>query len=148
MKLLLALALAFSSVLFGQTPKSKPHTISFQVCVKYTPAFGGDEKHHVRFTDADHIAFLLELYRSRNEQDLTYYEWERASRSIDWFGGTVPVSTSYVKKHMPRAMLLELEFPQGPTNVEPASLKRLRDTEKNYENIAKKSRDYIFPRLS
>lgn len=103
------------------------------VCVKTIDAYGT----HVRFTPQEHLQVLLNDRKARGAQAEPYREWERASRSINWFDGDKPVSLPYVKSHMPRAMLLELRFPvdQNPHMVQ-ADVDRLLEAERIYNESA------------
>lgn len=136
----LAVALMISACAVCQT-KSMPETkpIEYQVCVEPIAAYGG----HVRFSTEDHLALLLHLRRTREQQHGPYRRWEMASRELDWFSGPKPVSLDYVKRHMPRAMLLELRFPvdQNP-HIDPVGLKALLDAEAAYEKTTKGTQDF------
>lgn len=97
----------------------------YSVCVGPIAAYGS----HVRFTPEEH----LKIVQNQHATDREYREWENASWGLDWFSGKQPVSLAYVKKHMPRAMLLSIRFPvnQNPP-VDPDGLKDLLAAEKAY----------------
>ncbi len=108
--------------------------MKINVCVEPIPAYG----EHVRFTPEEHIEILLLEREAMHAQDLPYKNWEEASRSINWFDGPKPVSLSYVKRHMPRAMLLSMSFPADRNpHVVQADLDLLLKAEKEYNEAAK-----------
>jgi len=132
MRLIPTLVLSVS-VLGAQT-KAKVAPMKWMVCVKPVEAYGT----HVRFTKEEHLQILLNERNARNTSDWPYRDWENAARSINWFDGPKPVSLSYVKSHMPRAMLLELRFPvdQNPHVVQ-EGVDLLLAAEKKYDESTK-----------
>ena len=142
MKLLLIVVTVIVSI-GAQTKAEKDTPMKIKVCVETVQVYG----RHVRFTPEEHVQILLNERNASQAQQKPYWEWEHASRSINWFDGPKPISLSYVKSHMPRAMLLELRFPvdQNPRTVQ-ADVDRLLETEKKYNESTKFAdvgRDYL-----
>lgn len=129
----LVLTALLACVAHGQT-KTGDTSFNFMVCVDYAKPFG----EHVRFTPEEHVQVLLNEKAAREGEDFPYLYWERASKDLDWFSGPKPVSLKYIKSHMPRAMLLELQFPvdQNP-HVDPKGVERLLAAEKSYQDALK-----------
>ena len=127
--------------LTAQTPKDAPMKIN--TCVETIKAYGK----HVRFTTEEHLHVLLDERNANRSSELPYFRWEAAAGSIDWFTGAKPVSLAYVKSHMPRAMLLELQFPADPNpHAVQSDVNRLIDAERKYnesQEVAEAGREYI-----
>jgi len=137
---LLLIAMCLQSLGLAQHPFPRQIFTTFPHC------FGDDHAvaaGHVRFTQDEHIAFLLTIIPNEKQEaaESAYRYWELASFSVDWFGGTKRVSLNYVKSHMPRAMLLEMRFPvdEHPM-VEADSLAELLKAEKEYEDKTNESK--------
>jgi len=111
------------------------------VCVQEIKAYG----EHVRFSSEDHIAVLL---RSRNEKaEWAYRLWEDASREItsNWFTGKETVEVSYLKSHMPRAIVFVSRFPASKsTLIDKKRLEELLSTEAAYEKAEDREGSQIF----